>query len=725
MTLALLPYPRFRATDDDGNPLAGGFLWSYLATTSTPQALLTSDGSTAASNPIELDDQGEADVRLGPLAYKLRLTDSLGVELWIVDNVSSLAPTTLGDYSATAAQMRLATDPGEAGSESLATSLAGELERLRFAQYETKRALDPSITYWYETPYGAAVYNVKAYGATGDGSTDDTAALIAALAAVPSTGGVLYFPAGTYIVTSALSLEDRYNIALVGASSARRHLNSQAATLQYTAASGSLLTFNGAIGVLIKGLNLSYNHASYADNLIVVSQGTGALDASEITIEDCSLMGNTGGSLNATALLKLGDEMYNLVIQRCVLAGAQVGIQGSTTLKINANAVTIRNNLFLSPFSYSQIVLGGSQWNLVENTFEPRTGTLGNAVFMDPIGIDGLRIVGNLFTDGNSASTKWVQLSNGVASGVLIAGNTFQDINAGSHAIDFGTAAATGVTITGNELYCGVGIVAPNVLDLFSVGNSFSYGGGIGIQAYPAGKGLHQDDDEVRFIGSDVTQSAPLVSARATSTGSVNGNSLEWGHWTTGFGNQLGYLNGSGHGFIALGAEHGSGTSDYRTRGEIGRVLQRTTSGGLIIGRIATASADGQSLTADVTISAAGAVQLNTGGFRQVLVTPTYGASVAINLSLGSLFKIVVTDASAFTVANPTGTGDGTLYTIMIVNTSGGAHGTITWGTQYKRAASASLTVASACNQSICFADAGGAADVQYELCRTGGDVPN
>ena len=37
-------------------------------------------------------------------------------------------------------------------------------------------------------------------GAKGDGVTDDTAAIRAALEAVPSTGGVLYFPAGTYIL---------------------------------------------------------------------------------------------------------------------------------------------------------------------------------------------------------------------------------------------------------------------------------------------------------------------------------------------------------------------------------------------------------------------------------------------------------------------------------------------------------------------------------------------
>lgn len=39
-------------------------------------------------------------------------------------------------------------------------------------------------------------YNVKNYGATGNGTTDDTAAIQAALNAVPATGAMVFFPPG-------------------------------------------------------------------------------------------------------------------------------------------------------------------------------------------------------------------------------------------------------------------------------------------------------------------------------------------------------------------------------------------------------------------------------------------------------------------------------------------------------------------------------------------------
>lgn len=54
-----------------------------------------------------------------------------------------------------------------------------------------------STTYFYT--------NVKDYGALGDGSTDDTSAIQSALTAL-SAGGTLFFPKGTYIISSTLIL---------------------------------------------------------------------------------------------------------------------------------------------------------------------------------------------------------------------------------------------------------------------------------------------------------------------------------------------------------------------------------------------------------------------------------------------------------------------------------------------------------------------------------------
>lgn len=62
------------------------------------------------------------------------------------NHIDQQIPSMTDDYSASVAQMQSQTDPGELGTESQATSLAGELERLRYALAELK-----GTTYWYQT----------------------------------------------------------------------------------------------------------------------------------------------------------------------------------------------------------------------------------------------------------------------------------------------------------------------------------------------------------------------------------------------------------------------------------------------------------------------------------------------------------------------------------------------------------------------------------------------
>lgn len=60
-----------------------------------------------------------------------------------------------------------------------------------------------------------AAINVKAYGAKGDGVTDDYSAINKAIAAVQTAGGVLYFPTGTYVASQIPTITGS-NILVVG-----------------------------------------------------------------------------------------------------------------------------------------------------------------------------------------------------------------------------------------------------------------------------------------------------------------------------------------------------------------------------------------------------------------------------------------------------------------------------------------------------------------------------
>lgn len=88
MSVTLSPPPKLQFFDANGNPLAGGFLYSYVAGTSTPLATYNdASGTTYNTNPIILNARGEANVWLGAAAYKLKLETAANVEIWTVDNI--------------------------------------------------------------------------------------------------------------------------------------------------------------------------------------------------------------------------------------------------------------------------------------------------------------------------------------------------------------------------------------------------------------------------------------------------------------------------------------------------------------------------------------------------------------------------------------------------------------------------------------------------------------
>lgn len=64
--------------------------------------------------------------------------------------------------------------------------------------------------YFGEIPYiSSPIANVKDFGAKADGVTDDYQAIVDAINSVKkSTPAVIYFPEGTYLIKSKISLQD-------------------------------------------------------------------------------------------------------------------------------------------------------------------------------------------------------------------------------------------------------------------------------------------------------------------------------------------------------------------------------------------------------------------------------------------------------------------------------------------------------------------------------------
>ncbi len=89
MAVNLAPVLKQRFDDSNGEPLAGGKVWTYQAGTTTHQASYTdSTGVTPNANPVILDSRGEANIWLDvTLSYKFEVLDSNDVLQYTTDGV--------------------------------------------------------------------------------------------------------------------------------------------------------------------------------------------------------------------------------------------------------------------------------------------------------------------------------------------------------------------------------------------------------------------------------------------------------------------------------------------------------------------------------------------------------------------------------------------------------------------------------------------------------------
>ena len=100
-----MPVPKMQFADSNGVPLAGGFVYTYAAGSSTPQATWTDyTGAVQSPNPIPLDSAGRAAIFLGNLSYKFVVQNSAYVTQWTVDGVSPIgavlaAPPAIGSVT--------------------------------------------------------------------------------------------------------------------------------------------------------------------------------------------------------------------------------------------------------------------------------------------------------------------------------------------------------------------------------------------------------------------------------------------------------------------------------------------------------------------------------------------------------------------------------------------------------------------------------------------------
>src|SRR5579885_2890154 len=135
-------------------------------------------------------------------------------------------------------------------------------------------------------------YNVKQFGALGDGITDDTSAIASAITAATSSGGIVFFPAGTYLTTTQTLVS---NVILAGAGEGATIIKLKNAT------NGDLLSANTA------NINLSAASTS-SSNTALTNWG----------LRDLTLDGNKANQSGTSYCLRVygySFQIHNVTMQ--------------------------------------------------------------------------------------------------------------------------------------------------------------------------------------------------------------------------------------------------------------------------------------------------------------------------------------------------------------------------------------------------------------------------
>lgn len=127
------PFVQPQYFDQNGNPLAGGLLNTYVAGTLTQQVTYASTSGTENTNPIVLDASGRCNIFLDPsLTYHLILTDSTGlVQIFDEDNIVGATGATALTASAIETALGFvpynATNPANYITSSQSLTLTGDV----------------------------------------------------------------------------------------------------------------------------------------------------------------------------------------------------------------------------------------------------------------------------------------------------------------------------------------------------------------------------------------------------------------------------------------------------------------------------------------------------------------------------------------------------------------------------------------------------------------------
>lgn len=270
------------------------------------------------------------------------------------------------------------------------------------------------------TGFGSVVFNVKAsaYGAVGDGVTDDRTAIAAAITAAAAVDGIVFFPSGTYRIESGITVP--YNVWMVGC-------GPNASVIAPSHVTAHAITFTGDASAirhtLMFGLALQPSAATTGSLLVSLATNTLYLKIVGCEIGNANADGACFSSTNSSLSLEMHDcrVVQGGTATALVCGTVPAKLRGCTMVLASTGAFVTGSNLDIEGCTFDNSAVSGAGTTLAT--------AAANIGLTDNVAVTA-RIVNCTFTSPNTNSVIAIATgaSNAVAAASVIheSGNVFE-----------------------------------------------------------------------------------------------------------------------------------------------------------------------------------------------------------------------------------------------------------------------------------------------------------
>jgi len=373
---------------------------------------------------------------------------------------------------------------------------------------------------------GSSVYlSVRSFGATGDDSTDDTAAINAAIAAAAAATPqrAVYFPAGTYRVTALSNIPP--NIALVGE-------NRKTSVIRTTSATADVITLDGS-NAQIRNLQIDCSTTRSAGYFIKLTN-----NGQRITVENVNLVAPFNGIYipSTIALVQLVDIDISETV---ATSGSSIFVDGGYVISLdrvvcrnstcfahlNINHVediTLTNCQFLqSSYPINLSPGSGKHIGLLLATNSQFDAPIGQAIRVTPStgGTVNRVLINNCWIAQASGGSNVLvtNVGGGAVNGLSIENSTFPGATNG---IGAELVGVSNIHLRGNRIGAHTtGISASNCTNLVITGNRI--GATDGYATNTTGISLSGTTDYAYVVANDINGNGTEISNTASGTHNI------------------------------------------------------------------------------------------------------------------------------------------------------------------------------------------------------------